>query len=137
METTLPFIQIVQKFLMDLLQVQHVLTCAGQKQFTAKYIAISRALNIIKEYPSRSFITCIDLLCYVKSLQHTNPKFIHKYISEIQGKIKKIHSTCSSNQQIKIIWISAYEDLTGNKEANLSWNSLKSGTQLEPHPLVM
>lgn len=76
------------------------------------------------------------MLCQ-KSLQHTNPKFIHKYINEIQGKIKKIHSTDSSNQQIKIIWISAYEDLTGNKEANLSWNSLKSGTQLEPHPVVM
>ncbi|CAK9828052.1 hypothetical protein ANTRET_LOCUS5642 [Anthophora retusa] len=45
--------------------------------FTAECLAISRALDIIRDHPNTNFIICTDSLTCLSTLQNPNRKHIH------------------------------------------------------------
>ncbi|CAK9799765.1 hypothetical protein ANTQUA_LOCUS2220 [Anthophora quadrimaculata] len=71
--------------------------------FTAECLAISRALDIIRDHLSISFIICIDSLTCLSALQNPNRKHSHKYIEDITQKITRLCRLVSIQYKPKIM----------------------------------
>ncbi|CAK9833782.1 hypothetical protein ANTRET_LOCUS10414 [Anthophora retusa] len=99
--------------------------------FTAECLAVSRALDMVREHPNLSFIICTDFLTCIKTLQNSVKKHPHKYLEDILEKIRIYNEASHLPHKPKFMCIPAHEGLIDNEETD---KIAKRATLINHHP---
>ncbi|CAK9799177.1 hypothetical protein ANTPLA_LOCUS1919 [Anthophora plagiata] len=103
--------------------------------FTAECLVVNRTLDLVKEYPNRSFSICTDSLACINTLQNPVRKLSNKYMEEILEKVKIYNEANHLPHKPKFMWVPAHTGLTDNEEVDKIAKDVAKDATTIPHHL--